>query len=406
MDEKSKFDLLFNSRKEEEKSYLFLDDEDEEKITFNQGRNKFEFDFEGCEPEEDCSDWDKEWKSQILAELRTNDSNYNIWDQENDENDDAKFLMRLGLLEVDDSNLFNINENLPSSPFESCDDIHKNFTEREIPLHQKIDQNKWDLFLIDEVSIGNEVDLSMKDKELIAMGLPRLETIDDADPDAHTNNEINRIPPQLSTWTQSINYRNDQEDEEAINTVRQNRKKYTEFNNMLNRKAFRMMRKYFKTSFENFGAPFQYKVKVRIMSPEEMDNLVFQYIKREFDVLSEFINANDLPQIILGLKQIILSDRFNKEERVILGINFELIRTLFNKCTKISIEEFSKVPANCILFIHFFLKQGRHIAHKQQDVDKQKFQKQIEFLVELMFSNLPYKLQEIYSPILSSIIPS
>ena len=109
MDEKSKFDKLFSNHREEEKFYYFLDDNEEEKITFNNGYNRFDFELSCCEQDEECSDWDKECKSQILAELRTNDSNCHIWDQYEDENDDAKYLMQLGLLEiVDDPNLFNI----------------------------------------------------------------------------------------------------------------------------------------------------------------------------------------------------------------------------------------------------------------------------------------------------------
>ena len=186
---------------------------------------------------------------------------------------------------------------------------------------------------MDEIFNDQASELSMKEKELMAEGLTRLEIVDDALPETQANNEIHEIHPVLSTKTQRNN-RNDQEDEEEINTSRQDKKKSTEYNNMLDRKAFRMMRKYFKSTFENFAAPFQYKTKVRIFSPEEMDNLVFQYIKREFDCLSEFMTANDLPQIIYGLKQIILSDRYNKGERVILGINFDLIRSLFNKYSK------------------------------------------------------------------------
>ena len=96
--------------------------------------------------------------------------------------------------------------------------------------------------------------------------------------------------------------------------------KSTEYNNILHRKIFRMMRKYFKSTFENFAAPFQYKTKIKTMNPEEMDSLVFQYIKREFDILSEFITASEIPMIILGLKQIILSDRYNKWDRATSGI--------------------------------------------------------------------------------------
>jgi hypothetical protein len=241
-----------------------------------------------------------------------------MWDQDYDENEDAKFLMRLGLLEIaDDANMFNISDNQPSSPFESCDDLNVDFCEREIPLHQKIDQNNHDLFLIDELCFDPATELSMKEKELMAEGLPILKITDDNEHDIKVNQENNELPPILSTKTHSINHRIDEIGEEEIDTTRQDRKKSTEYNNMLERKAFRMMRKYFKSTFETFAAPFQYKTRVKTMNPEEMDTLVFQYIKREFEVLSDFMTANDLPHIILGIKQIILSDRFNKGERVI-----------------------------------------------------------------------------------------
>ena len=135
-------------------------------------------------------------------------------------------------------------------------------------------------------------------------GLPRLEIIDDTEHDVHTNHETHENHLISYTRTHSLNSRIEDVGEEEIDTTRQDKKKSTEYNNILTRKLFRMLRKYFKSTFENFAAPFQYKTKIKIMNPEEMDTLVFQYIKREFDILSEYFTASDLPMLILGLKQI------------------------------------------------------------------------------------------------------
>ena len=180
--------------------------------------------------------------------------------------------MQLGLLEiVDENNMFNVNETFPSSPFESCDDLNRDYFETEIPSHQKIDKKSQSLFKMIESSLDPAAMLSMKEKELMLEGLPRLEIIDDTEHDVHTNHETHENHLISYTRTQSLNSRIEDVGEEEIDTTRQDKKKSTEYNNILTRKLFRMLRKYFKSTFENFAAPFQYKTKIKIMNPEEMD---------------------------------------------------------------------------------------------------------------------------------------
>lgn len=112
MDEKRKFDLLIKNQKEEEKDYYFLDDPDEEKITFTNHRRGMEgeYDLFG-DLEEDCSDCDKDCKSKILADLPTNDSNSILFEHVEEEAEATKFLTRLGLLErIEDNEIFAIDE--------------------------------------------------------------------------------------------------------------------------------------------------------------------------------------------------------------------------------------------------------------------------------------------------------
>lgn len=128
-----------------------------------------------------------------------------------------------------------------------------------------------------------------------------------------------------------------------------------------------------------------------------MDQLVLSYMKVEFDFLIGLLAANELIQMITCLKRIILSDRFNKGERVTTRIDFTTTRNLFNKYSTRALNEFINIPANSILFIHFYLKEGRTLSHTQRDVDQQKLEKQMRCLIKVAFNYLPPNFREIYS---------
>jgi len=300
---------------------------------------------------------------------------------------------------VDEDDLFLIKDVSPSSPFEICDDFKLYHPEIEVRLSQNSIQKVSDSFLEKNEAIGSLAKLSPKEKELIEDGLPLLKL----DEDEHQvfsdlREESRNLHHDVATLCHSNddNKHNDNS-EEIITTNAQSKKKSTEFNNMLERKAFRMMRKYYKSTFESFAAPFQYKKNVRIMNPEEMDSLVAKYMKIELNFLADLLAANEMFQMVTCLKRIILSDRYNKCERVTKDLDFTTTRNLFNKyCTR-SLNEFISISSNSILFIHFYLKQGRLLVQTQQDVDKQRLEKQIQCVVKLAYHNLPPAFRELYN---------
>lgn len=242
--------------------------------------------------------------------------------------------------------------------------------------------------------------LSSQEKELIEEGLPILQ-IDEEYETFPEPDDNSRIVLQEGTTMSECgeNTRKNGETEDNNDTTpdsNRKRKKTTEFNNVLERKAFRMMRKYYKSTFEKFATPFNYKKNVKTMSPEEMDQLLCNYVKIEFDFLVSLLTGNELIQMITCLKRIILSDRYNKRERVTYGLDFTTTRNLFNKYSTNALYDFIGIPTNSILFVHFFMKQGRTLCRSQNDVDKQKLEKQMGCLIKVSFEYLPAKFVEVY----------
>lgn len=400
MDEKQKFDLMMKNQKEEEKAYYFLDDPDEERITFNNYRRGVEGDFEMfAEQEENWSDCDKDCKSQILADLPTNDSNSYIFEHEAEEWEATKYLTRLGLLEkVEENDIFAIDDPESSLRIRHHDDFDL-FSERSRILRSQNDlQTEKEIFF--EQFSDNDV-LDHKEKELLEEGLPLLQLDDEVETfhDHNSNRDIERSEEEVCGEIDR-DHPFSVENEELINTTstkNQIKKKLTEFNHLLERKTFRMMRKYYKNTFHDSVDAKIFKKKVKTMTPEEMDNLVLNYMKTEFGFLVGLLAGNELIQMITWLKRIILSDRFNKCERVTYGMDFASTRSLFNKYSTRALNEFICIPCNSILLVHFYLKHGKNESYVQRDVDKQKLERQMQCLVKVAFNYLPPTFCEIYS---------
>lgn len=397
------FDSLSKADKEEEKNYYFFDDPDEEKITFTNYRRGVEGDFEMYgEPEDDCSDCDKDCKSKILADLATNDSNSYIFEQEEEEREACKFLTRLGLLEkVEDDDIFEIEDSDSSLQIKAHDDFELFSPSSRMLIPQKDNQIESEIAFDYHKDFPDIEVLTDKHKELLEEGLPELRLDDEGFTTPGFNSNCQSPQREMSVDNQSQKREeNFGEVEEVIDTTSnatRSRKKTTEFNNILERKVFRALRKYYKNAFETFGAPQRYKKRVKTMSPEEMDQMVLQYMKVEFDFLVGYLAGNELIQMITCLKRIILSDRYNKCERVTYGIDFTTTRNVFNKYSTKALNDFISIPTNSILLVHFFLKQGRQWIQRQNDVDMQKLERQFQCLVKIGFNHLPPSFVEIYS---------
>ena len=392
--------------KEEEKEFYFIDDPDEEKITFENYRKNVEGDygyFEG--QEEDCSECDKDCKSKILADLPTNDSNSFIFEQVEVEQEAKKYLTRLGLLDrIDDNEIFAVDDSDQQFSSKAKDDFDLYWWSPDLRIYQNDDQFGKGL-LFDDFCCGRNVDeLTEREKELIEEGLPLLRLDEEEFETFHDINisESNQHLSQEKTTLERSKEGTvkDTEEEEVIDTCtvqQQTRKKSTEFNHLLERKTFRMMRKYYKNTFEQFAIPFNYKNNVKTMDPHEMDNLVGNYMREEFDFLLGMLAANEMHLMLTCLKRIILSDRFNKWERVTYGVDFTTSRNLFNKYSTKALNEFISIPPNSILLVHFYLKQGKKLSFCQNDVDKHKLERQMQWLVKEAFGFLPPQFVEVYS---------
>ena len=405
MDEKEAFDLLIKSQKEEEKEYFF-DDPDEEKISFGHWGRAYDYDYNMMdEQEENCSDWDKDCKSKILADLPTNDSNSYIFEGEEEEEQATKFLTRLGLLEkVNNDEIFVVDEEEESLQVSSHDDF-------------ELDSNRWRILnphneykndeeiRFDFEPFENDIEsIDLKHKELMDEGLPVLQ-LEDVETFQWNNSHLtcqrrdSSIISMSGSEMRKDTPEND-EDEEMIDTkssTKRVKKKSTEERHLLERKTFRMLRKYYKSSFETFAEVYQYKSRVRIMSSEEMDQLIIEYMKNEFDFLVGMLEGNELAHMIICLKRIILSDRSQKFERVSLGLDFSTTRTLFNKYSYKAFDEWIAIPTNSIILVHFYLKQGKKLCSLQKDVNEQMLETQMQSLIKHAFYYLPPVFVEIYS---------
>mmetsp|Transcript_7481 Transcript_7481/g.8499 ORF Transcript_7481/g.8499 Transcript_7481/m.8499 type:complete len:212 (+) Transcript_7481:602-1237(+) len=184
---------------------------------------------------------------------------------------------------------------------------------------------------------------------------------------------------------------------DTMPSIKKERKKTTEFNHLLERKTFRMLRKYFKTSFEKFAEIYQYKKRIRVMPVAELDILIVEYIRKEFDFLAGLFAGNELSQIVMCLKRVILSDRYNKCEMATFNIDFTSTRKLFNKYSHKAFNEWIGIPTNSILLVHFYLKHGKDQSFLQKDVNKEKLLAQMQVLVRNAFSYLPPYFVEVYS---------
>ena len=70
------------------------------------------------------------------------------------------------------------------------------------------------------------------------------------------------------------------------------RAKSTEFSYLLERKAFRMMRKYYKESYEAWLQDPEYKKKLAFMTKSDLDKVLIKYISGEFGAIVQIIRDN------------------------------------------------------------------------------------------------------------------
>ena len=186
------------------------------------------------------------------------------------------------------------------------------------------------------------------------------------------------------------------EEKDPQSKTKNNKKKLTEFGYLLQRKGFRLMRKYYKESFETFAQAFDYKKRVKVISHGEINQITMQFIKLEFGTILPVLTQNEHEGLLESLKLIIFSDRSNKNEPMTKGIDFSVVRNLFGKYTQKNMKIFMNNAANSFLYTHFYLINGRSACFDQKDVDQANYNDQMKKLMLEAFRNLFSSVKPLY----------
>jgi hypothetical protein len=139
----------------------------------------------------------------------------------------------------------------------------------------------------------------------------------------------------------------------------QRKTKTTEFAYLLERKAFRMMRKYYKEKFEFQVENAEYKKKLPSMSAIEINTLMTTFMDQEFGQILKLLSTADYERTRDALKTIILCDRYRKSEQISEGLSFLALRNVLHKYNTRNLIEFLSDASFSFLYTHFFLKNGK-----------------------------------------------
>lgn len=365
---------------------------------------------------EDC---ECECESEFMADMPTNES-YTISDDQEHRDDDKaiKFLTETGILrKFDAREYFDLNIRSDSSNLGDIDTFSKtserlkeksevNFRFFEDPfgdeeefnpaetLEKQLERDPIPEPIID-VCISDQlsdviVEESYPDIELFS--IPSITKSIQPISDVIINS--NETKPTFDENDRII-------DEESLNLPK-SKKKLTEFGYLLQRKGFRLMRKYYKEKFEAFAQSFNYKKRVKVITPGEINQIVLQYSHKEFSAILPVMSGDEHRALLESLKRIVLSDRSNKREPMIEGIDFTVVRNLFGKYTQKNMKLFMRDSANSFLYTHFYLIFGRSACYDQRDVDQINFNDQMKRLMFEAFRNLFTSVKPLYEKLYES----
>lgn len=159
-------------------------------------------------------------------------------------------------------------------------------------------------------------------------------------------------------------------------------KKITEFSYLLQRKGLRMMRRYYKHAFENSGIFTNYKKQIRHLTYEQMCEAIRSFIELEFPYLKPFEDYTKFVWLEESLKTLILCDRYNKQEPIIEGLDFTILRNVLNKFNTRNLINFFGDKCYSLLFVHYFEKNGQYDAYNQGDVEPTKLIEEMQMLYD------------------------
>lgn len=271
---------------------------------------------------EDC-EWD--WESEFMAKMQTNES-FTVSDEgeERDNDDPEKFLLEMGLLirtgdddeylnpkfRLDYSELFeeqsikNVSwKCIGGSSIKEYKIFEDPFEYEFNPAIDSYQEFESDIFPVVFASFDEEefgfTDEKMKNQNKIS----RLKMAD--------NSEISWI--QISQdLCNKVNCEEEIQIEEVkLSSSITKKKKLTEFGYLLQRKGFRLLRKYYKEKFENFAVQFKFKKRVKSINPTEIDEMISKFMQVEFCSISQALSTSEQDELQDCLKKVILCDRSN-----------------------------------------------------------------------------------------------
>lgn len=348
-------------------------------------------------------DWEWENESGFMADMPTKES-YTVSDdwEENEQDNAIKFLTETGMLtKVENKDYFDLNIRSDSSVLGDIDTFSKSanrhresfdfdfkgfeesFEEDEFNPAETLEKQLEKDPIPEPISIN----IIHSDK-LSEMAIDSLSDIEIFSPSNNNINEYAMLEIKIKKQELPSPETTNGTEKEVNENPKWTKKKLTEFGYLLQRKGFRLMRKYYKEKFELFAQQFDYKKRVKLISPNEINQMIAQFIQQEFSAILPVFWDDERFLLLDSLKCIVLSDRSNKREPMIQGVDFGIVRNLFGKYTQKMMKSFMKNPANSFLYTHFYLINGRFACFEQSDVDQNNFNEQMKKLMLEAFHNM------------------
>lgn len=174
------------------------------------------------------------------------------------------------------------------------------------------------------------------------------------------------------------------------------RDKTTEYYYLLERKAIRMMRRYYKEAFEQFAQKYKYKQYLKKLIRAVADKYFLEYVDHEFKNFPQTVNFFGAQSLATSLQTIILCDRYKKNEPVTEGLNFDDIRVLLNKYNTKLMKEFLGKPIHAFLFSHYYRTNSIKDAQEQRHVDSSRLMTQMSKIYGMWRDNLAVSIPTAY----------
>ncbi|CAI2373170.1 unnamed protein product [Moneuplotes crassus] len=215
--------------------------------------------------------------------------------------------------------------------------------------------------------------------------------------------EIASIDVFTETKPQSQTLEKTQDPSEKPSKKKANKRKSTDFGYLLERKSFRMMRKYYKDKFQQNIGDIEYK-RLSKMTTDEINIIMSSFMENELgSILICLLSEDDHDRIRDALKTIIFCDRYQKKEAISEGLNFSILRNVLHKYNTRNLIDFLSDASNSFVYTHYFLKEGKNAAYEQSDNDSDKLLSRMRHLMKEASNYLPSEINEIFEEIYASI---